>query len=68
MSCEVIIYKVTSQWTQTSVRRLKDVLKKSRGLKTKPDVVTASGTRGQIYNVLKTSDLCPLEDVQFVTS
>ena len=68
MPCEVIIYKVPSQWTQTSLRRLQDVLKRSRRLTTKPDAVTTSGKRRHIYNVLKTSDLRPLEDVQFVAS
>ena len=56
------------QWTQTSLKRHQDVLKRSRRLATKQDVVTTSGKRCRIYNVLKTSDLRPLEDVQFRTS
>ena len=52
------------QWTQTSLKRHQDVLKRSRRLATKQDVVTTSGKRCRIYNVLKTSDLRPLEDVQ----
>ena len=45
------------QWTQTSLKRHQDVLKRSRRLATKQDVVTTSGKRFRIYNVLKTSDL-----------
>ena len=60
--------KVPTQPTQTSLRRLQDVLKRSRRLTTKQDVVTTSGKRCRIYDVLKTSDLRRLEDVQFATS
>ena len=58
----------TSQRTQTSLRRIQDVLKKSRRVTTKQDVATTSGKRRRIYDVLKTSDLPRLEDVQFTTS
>ena len=57
-----------TQWTQTSLRRLQDVLNRSRCLKTKQDVVTTSEKRRRIYDVLKTSDLRRLEDVRFTTS
>ena len=60
--------KGSSQLAQTSLRRLQDVLKRSRRLTTKQDVVTTAGKRRQIYDVLKTSDLRRLEDVQFTTS
>ena len=56
------------QRTQTSLRRLQDVLKRSQRLMTKQDVVRTSGKRRRIYDVLKTSDLRRLEDVQFTTS
>ena len=46
-----------SQRTQTSLRRLQNVLERSRRLTTKQDVVKTSGKRRQIYDVLKTSDL-----------
>ena len=49
---------VITQRTQTSVRRLQDVLNKSRRLTTKQDVVTTFGKRHRIYDVLKTSVLC----------
>ena len=55
--------KQLTQRTQTSLRRLQDVLKSSRRLTTKQDVVTATGKKRQIYDVLKTSDLQRLEDV-----
>ena len=58
----------TAQPTQTSLRRLQDVLKRSRRLVTKQDGVTTSGKRRRIYDVLKTSNLRRLEDVQFTTS
>ena len=57
-----------SQRTQTSLRRLQDVLKRSRRLTTKQDVITTSGKRRLIYDDLKTSDLRRLEDVEFTTS
>ena len=43
-------------------------LKRSQHLVTKQDLVTTSGKRLRIYNVLKTPDLRHLEDVQFTTS
>ena len=61
------VFQVT-QPTQTSLRRLQDVLKSSQCPKTKQDVVTTSRKRRGIYDVLKTSDLCRLENVQFTTS
>ena len=65
-----------SQQTQTSLKRLQDVLKRSRRLTTKPDILKTSGKdiwlttswRRPIYDVLKTSDLRCLEDVSFTTS
>ena len=57
-----------TQRTQTSLRRLQDVLKRSRGVATKQDVVTTSEKRRRIYDVLKTSDLRRLKDVQLRTS
>ena len=45
---------------KTSSERLKKV--------TKQDDVTTSGKRRQVYDVLQTSDLPRLEDVQFTTS
>ena len=45
-----------------------DVLKRSRCLTTKPDVVKTSGKRRLICNILKTFYLRCLEDVQFTTS
>ena len=50
------------QLTQMSLRRLQDVLKRSRRLTTKQDVVATSEKRHRIYDVLKTSDLCRIED------
>ena len=58
----------TTQRTQTSLRRLQDVLKRSRRLATKQDVVKTSGKRYLIYDVLKTSYFRCLEDVLFTTS
>ena len=49
-----------TQRTQTSLRRLQDVLKRSGRLATKQDVVTTSGKRRRIYDILKTSDLGPI--------
>ena len=58
-----------SQRTQTSLRRLQDVLERSRRLATKQDVVTTSGKRRRIYHVgFTTFDLRDVEDVQFRTS
>ena len=57
-----------TQPTQTSLRRLHDVLKRSRRLTTKQDVVTTSGKRHRIYDVLNTSVLLHLEEFQFTTS
>ena len=52
-----------TQRTQTSLRRLQDVLKRSRRLTTKADVAKKSGKRCLIYDVLNTSYLSCLEDV-----
>ena len=49
-------------------KTLQDVLKMSRRLTTKQDVVTTSGKRRSIYDVLKTRDLRHLDGVQFRTS
>ena len=57
--------RATAQWTSG---RLQDVLKRSRRLATKQDIVTTSGKRRRIYDVLKTSGLRRLEDVQLRTS
>ena len=57
-----------AQRTQTSLRRPQDVLKRSRRFTTKQDVVKTSGKRPRIYNVLKTSDLRRLKDIEFTTS
>ena len=62
------LIKYTPQQTQTSLRRLQDVWKKSWRLTTKPDALKTSGKRRLIYDVLKTSDLRCLEDAQFTTS
>ena len=59
---------VTTQPTQTSLRRLQDVLKRSQHLATKQDVVASSGKRCWTYDVLKASYLRHLEDVWFSTS
>ena len=59
---------LTIQLTQTSLRGLRDVLKRSQRLTTKQDVVTTSGKWRRIYNVLKTFDLHRLGVVQFTTS
>ena len=56
------------QRTQTSLRRLQDVLKSSRRLTSKPDVVRTSGKRHLIYDVFKTSYLRGLKDLQLTTS
>ena len=53
----------STQRTQTSLRRLPDILKRSRHFTTKQDLVTTSGKRRWIDDVLKTSDLRRLEDV-----
>ena len=58
----------TTQRTQTCLRRLQDVLKRSRRLTTKPYVLTTPGRRRLIYDVLKTPDLCRFKDVRFTTS
>ena len=60
--------KEVTQRTQTSLRRLQNVLQRSRRLTTKQDVVKTSGKRRRISDILKTSDLRRLEDVQFGTS
>ena len=67
---------IISQQTQTSLKRLQDVLKRWRRLTTKSDVLTTSGRGRLICDVLKTSDsrrlgdvgLRRLEDVLFTTS
>ena len=64
----IIISLNYTQPTQTSLRRLQDVLKRSRRLATKQDVIMTSGKRRRIYDVLKTPDLRRLEDVQFMMS
>ena len=51
------IKQIASQWTQTSLRRLQDILKRSQHLATKPDAVKTSWRRRLIYVVLKMSDL-----------
>ena len=61
-------FKTLTQPTQTSLRCLQDVLKRSRCITTKQDVVMTSGKRCQIYDVLKTSDLRRLENNHFMTS
>ena len=43
--------------------RLLRILKRSRRLTTKHDVVTTSGRKRRIYDVLKTSNLRRLEDI-----
>ena len=53
----LIVKPLPTQPTQMSLRRLQDVLKRSRRLTTKQDVITTSGKRRRIYDVLKTSDL-----------
>ena len=45
----------TTQRTQTSLRGLQNVVKRSQRLSTKSDVVTTSGRRRRFYNVLMTS-------------
>ena len=68
----VITYRpaspITTQWTQTYLKRLQDVLKRSRHLTTKSDVVKKSGKRRLIKDVLKIFYLRCLEDVWFTTS
>ena len=61
-------FKTLTQPTQTSLRCLQDVLKRSRCITTKQDIVTTSGKRCQIYDVLKTSDLWRLPNVWLTTS
>ena len=51
-----------------SLRRLKDVFKRWLCFTNKQDVFMTSGKTRRIYDVLKTSDLHHLEDVQFATS
>ena len=59
---------VLSQRAQTSLRRLQNALKTLQRLTIKQDVVTTSGKRRLIFDVLRTSNLQHLEDVQFMTS
>ena len=68
LSCNSQSFILHTQPTQTSLRRLQDVLKRSRRLTTKQDVLTTSGKRRQIYNILRKSDLRRLEEDQFATS
>ena len=75
-----VYFNYISQRTQTSLRRLQDVLKRSRRLTTKPDVAKTSGKRRLIHvilktsnlrrhqDILRTSDLQRLEDVRFMSS
>ena len=56
-------FVIITQRTKTPLRRLQDVLKRSRRPTTKLDVVKTSGKRLLIYDVLKMSYLCRLEDV-----
>ena len=63
----VCLWKYSFQWTQTSLRRLQDVLKRSWRLTTKTDNVKTSCRRHSIYGVLKMSDLRRLEDTLFTT-
>ena len=69
--CEVYFQRNnsdTTQRTQTSLRRLQGVLKRSRRLTIKQDIVTTSGKRRLIYDVLKMSDSRRLQDVWLTTS
>ena len=59
---------IISQQTQTSLKRLQDVLKRWRRLTTKSDVLTTSGRGRLIFVALKTSDSRHLKDVWFATS
>ena len=68
LQIEILYILGHTQRTQTSLRRLQEVLKRSRRLTTKPDVVKTSGKRRLIYDVLKTSYLRRLKDVQFMMS
>ena len=53
----LIVKPSPTQPTQMSLRRPQDVSKRSRRLTTKKDVITTSGKRRRIYDVLKMSDL-----------
>ena len=53
-----------TQQTQTFLRRLQDILKRSQRFTTKPDVVKTPEKRRVIFDVLKTSYFHCLEDVQ----
>ena len=59
---------LTPQQTQTSLKCLQDIFKRSWRPTTKQDIVTTSRKRHRIYDVLKTSYLRCLEDVEFTTS
>ena len=61
-------FQTNPQRTQTSWRRLQDIWKMSRRLTAKPDVVTTSGRRRLIYDVLKMLNVECLEDIWFKTS
>ena len=59
---------IISQQIKTSFRRLRGVLKRSQCLTTKSNVITTSGRRRRICDILKTSDLPHLENVWFTAS
>ena len=65
--------KSITQRTQKSLRRLQDVIKRSRSLNTTKrrlaeNVTFTMSSKDRIYVVLKTSNLRRFEDVWFVTS
>ena len=59
---------ITTQWTQTFLKHLQDVLKRPRHLTSKRDIVKTSAKRRLINDVLKMFYLRCLEDVQFTMS
>ena len=63
-----LVLQILSQRKRKFLIYLQDVWKMSQLLITEPDVVTKSGRRRQIFNVLETSDLRRFEDVQFMRS
>ena len=54
-----------TQGTQTCLRRLPDVIKRSRRLTTRAIVITISGRKHQIYDVLETLQLRRFFNAQF---
>ena len=58
---------VPPQRTQTILRRLYDVIKRSQSLLIKLDAITTFARRRRIYDIFKTSDLRCLEDIRFKT-